>query len=340
MLMVRSAVLDGYVDLALSLGLNPQPLMRTVGIEPAAVANTDGWVSVEAIDQLLELSAAETACEDFGLRLAAARSIRTLGPLGLVAREEPDVRSALEILLRHGNLHNEALHTRLTEVNSLATIRVLAAPGASFGRQAVDLAVAATCRILRDLLHEDWKPVTACFTHPAPADVDAYHRMLGDTIDFSREFDGIIFYARDLDATNPLADPLLRPYTRQYLRSLALPGDTTADHVRRVIESLLPTQRCSAAQVARSLGMDRRTLHRHLTRTGETFSSILEAVRIELAQRYVARKDRTMSEIAGDLGFSELSAFSRWFHTRFGCAPTKWETHRSNPRPSQLPTSI
>ncbi|MCC3312913.1 AraC family transcriptional regulator [Nocardia africana] len=330
MLMVRSAVLNGYVDLALSLGLNPHPLMRTVGIDPAAVADTDGWLPAEAINRLLELSATETACEDFGLRLAAARGISTLGPIGLVAREEPDVRSALEILLRHGNLHNEALNTRLTENNGLATVRVQAAPGATLGRQAVELVVAATCRILRDLLHEDWKPLTTCFTHPAPAAVDVHHRMLSDTIDFGCEFDGIVFYGRDLDATNPLADPLLRPYTRQYLQSLAVPGDTTADQVRRAIESLLPTQRCSAAQVAHSLGMDRRTLHRHLTRTGETFSSILDTVRTDLAQRYVARQDRTMTEIAADLGFSELSAFSRWFHTRFGCAPTQWDTRTAH----------
>lgn len=331
MLMVRSAVLNGYVDLALSLGLDPRPVMRTVGIDPAATADTDGWLPAAAINQLLELSSAETGCEDFGLRLAGIRSISALGPVGLVAREEPDVRSALDILLRHSNLHNEAVHTRLTEVNGLATVRVLAVPGATLGRQGTELSVGAICRILRELQHDNWSPLAVYFTHPTPNSADLHHRMLGDHVEFGHKFNGVVFYARDLDTPNPLADPLLRPYTRKYLQSLAPLGDTTADQVRHLIESLLPTQRCSAAQVARGLGMDRSTLHRHLARDGDTFSAILDTVRIDLAQRYLAHRNRTLTEIADELGFSELSAFSRWFRQRFGCAATQWPTHDDNP---------
>ncbi|MEU0506703.1 AraC family transcriptional regulator [Nocardia sp. NPDC005998] len=321
--MVRSAVLSGYVDLALSFGLDPMLLLRSVGIGPAGLTASDTWLSAAAIDQLLERSAIETGCDDFGLRLAQRRSLSNLGPVALVAREEPDIRSALRIALRYITLHNEALRIRLIETNGLTTIHIQQAPGVSFGRQSVELAVGATCRILREFLGNAWHPVSVCFTHAAPAEPGTHNQILCPAIEFDQDFDGIVFYSRDLDAPNPLADPLLRPYAREYLRTLTPADESTADQVRAVIESLLPTQRCSAATVARQLGMDRRTLHRHLTRSGETFTTLLDATRLDLAHRYLTQHDRTLTDIATELGFSELSAFSRWFRHHTGTSPSR-----------------
>ena len=94
--------------------------------------------------------------------------------------------------------------------------------------------------------------------------------------------------------------------------------------VRALIEALLPTGRCSIVQVARSLGVDRRTVQRRLADSGETFSSLLDAVRAELAERQVPNPRRSLTEIAEALGFSGSSAFSRWFRRRFGCSPSEW----------------
>jgi AraC-like DNA-binding protein len=48
---------------------------------------------------------------------------------------------------------------------------------------------------------------------------------------------------------------------------------TMVTRVRALIEALLPAGRCSIVQVARSLGVDRRTVQRRLADSGETFSS-------------------------------------------------------------------
>jgi AraC-like DNA-binding protein len=40
----------------------------------------------------------------------------------------------------------------------------------------------------------------------------------------------------------------------------------------------------------------------------------------------VEHGQRPLNEIAGMLGFSGLSAFSRWFKNRFGRSPSKWRT--------------
>jgi AraC-like DNA-binding protein len=324
--LARYAALSGYGALSDSLGLDWQPLMRSVGLDPAGLAVQDRWIPVAAVVQLLEISAVASGREDFGLRLVEFRRLANLGPLTLVIREEPDVRRVLEMLIRYEHTYNQAMSIRLSEAEGLATIRVDLELGEPTGsRQAVDLAVGALHHIHRKLHGTRWQPLSVCFSHPAPADISSYLRIFGPVVKFQHEFAGIVLRATDLAVPNKMADPLLRPYAHQFLDSIAPPPDvTTVTRIRELIELLLPTGHCSIVQVARSLGVDRRTVHRRLADSGETFSSLLNAVRTELAERLVPNSRRSLTEIAEELGFSEPSALSRWFRGQFGCSPKEW----------------
>ncbi|MFF9321507.1 AraC family transcriptional regulator [Streptomyces sp. NPDC014735] len=329
--LVRNAALSNYVEVSQSLGIDPRSLMKHVGLNHVDLTVQDRWISGVAVAQLLELSATASHREDFGLLLAERRRFSNLGRISLVIREEPDVRSILELLVRHEYMYNEMLRSRLSGANGLATLKVSLDLGeAMAARQAVELAVGSFHRVLRTFLGTRWQPVAVCFTHSAPADTRTHRRFFGPAVEFDRDFNGIVFYASDLDTPNPMSDPLLRTYARQYFESIAVSKDTTVlDRVRELIEVLLPTGRCSIEQVACSLGVDRRTVHRHLSASGETFSSLLNATRTQLAEQLVANPRRSLTEISRLLGFSASSAFSRWFSERFGCSPREWRRQRA-----------
>ena len=91
--LARYAALNGYADLSRSLGTDPSELLRRCGLDPAGLALPDRWVPAVAVATLLERSAQASGQDDFGLRLAERRRFSNLGPLSLVIREEPDVRS-------------------------------------------------------------------------------------------------------------------------------------------------------------------------------------------------------------------------------------------------------
>ncbi|MEV6097042.1 AraC family transcriptional regulator [Nocardia sp. NPDC051981] len=334
--LARYAALSNYVELGRSVGLDPVRLVRESGLDPASLTLQDRWVPAATIADLLERSAAAAQCEDFGLRLAERRRFANLGPLSLVIREEPDVRSALRVMSRHEHMYNEALHTRLTERNGLATIRLgldIGQPGET--RQAIELAVGVLHGLLRGFLGSGWQPVEIRFAHAAPSDRSTHHRMLGPNITFGQDFNGIIIYTTDLDARNAMSDPLLRTYAQQFLGSPDLTATaTTIDRVRELIELLLPAGRCSVEQVARSLGVDRRTIHRHLAAEGETFTALLDSTRAELAQHLVTNRRHSLTEIAEMLAFSSPSNFSRWFTKRHGCSPRTW---RAQGKPTLRP---
>ena len=83
---------------------------------------------------------------------------------------------------------------------------------------------------------------------------------------------------------------------------------------QEMVTSLLPTGHATIARVASDLGTNRRTLHRQLAARGTSFTEILDASRRALVETYLADGSRSLTDIAGLLGYASLSAFSRWRH--------------------------
>jgi AraC-like DNA-binding protein len=328
--LVRVAALSGYVDVSRELGADPRELLKRVGLDIGYLTTQDRWIPGTAVARLLELSAA-AGCEEFGVRMAERRRFANLGPISLVLREEPDVRRALTLLIRYQHTFNEVLHMRLAEENGLATVRVSLDFGEPVAdRQSIELSVGTLHQVLINLLPGRWQPVAVYFTHRAPAGTAAHCRLFGPVVEFDREFNGIVFFAADLDTPNIMADPVLRDYARQFFKTVAVEADRTVpDRVSDLIEALLPTGRCSAEQVARSLGVDRRTVHRRLADSGLTFSAMLRAKRVQLAELLLANPRSSMTEISSRLGFTETSSFSRWFRVEFGCSPREWRSRET-----------
>ena len=324
--LVRSAVLSNYVEVARSVGLDPYRLMSTNGLSAACLTDPDIKVPITAVSRLLEASAALSGKADFGLRLAERRSLSNLGPMALLVREQPTVRKALEALVGYMHLHSEALLLKIHEHDDLAILTLSIDTGRPIVvRQGVELGIGFLHRSLHQLLAERWKPIAVHFSHDAPARRDAHRRFFNTTIDFNQDENGIICLLHDIEAALPASDPTLARHLQQYLDTIsARPNASMHRSVRECIEVMLASGMCSAGQVARRLGVDRRTIHRHLAAEGATFSSTLDDVRAELATRYLGSRERPLTTVAELLGFSALSAFSRWFRRHFGLSATQW----------------
>src|SRR5208282_5111425 len=277
--LVRSATLSGYVGVAQSVGLDPYRMVADDGLPPACLTDPELRIPMTSVARLLENSAARSGRPDFALMLAERRSLSNIGVLALLVREQPTIRKALEALAKYMHLHSDGLRLTIREDGDLVTIGLAVDPGRLVPiRQGVELGLGFIHKSLQQLLGRSWRPQTICFTHAAPARKDAHRRFFGTTVEFGQEFNGIVCLARDI---------------QRYLYTVApRPNATMRDNARECIYMTLPSGLCSADRVARHLGVDRRTLHRHLARERETFSSLLDAARAELAVRYIGTGDR------------------------------------------------
>ena len=325
-ILIRSASLTGFAEVARSLGLDPLAQLRAVGLDPQCLQQLDLKIPAAAVTRLLEQAAEAARVEDFGLRMAEKRQLSNLGPLALLVREEPNLRSAVHALQNYLSLHTEALRLSLEEAGGVAVIREQhISLGNSSARQAIELSLAVTHQALKGLMGSAWAPLAVHLSRPVPQDAARYQRIFAAPLQFGSELDGIVCRSRDLDAAMPSADPVTARYVRQYLDSLKVQARLAlADQVRQLIRVQLPTGRCSVSLVAQQLGRDRRTLHRQLVQQSTGYCALLEQVRREQVVRHLENPERPLSDIAGLLGFSALSAFSRWFQQQFGCSPSAW----------------
>jgi len=331
--LIRSAVLSNYVEVARSVGLDPYRMIAEFRLPPASLTDPEVKVSADAIGRLLEESAARSGKLDFGLRLADQRTVANLGALALLVREQPTIRKALDVMAGYMFLHSESLLLKVKERDGEVTLSI----GFDVNRpvpirQGVELGIGFLHRCLQQLFRERWKPQLVSFTHAAPQKKEAWRKFFGADVLFGQDFNGIVCRSRDLDAAVPAADARMAHYVQQYLDSIASRRNITMTaSVRECIYTMLPSGLCSAQTVATRLGVDRRTIHRHLARENQTFSSVLDSVRAELVTRYIENRDRPLASVAELLGFSAVSAFSRWFRNQFGCSVTDWRAGRHGP---------
>ena len=331
--MIRSASLTGYADVARAAGLEPLRMLRAAGLDRSCLDDHDIKIRAGAVRNLLEHSAEASGVEDFGLRLAAERNLSNLGPIGLIAREEPSVRQALESIGHYMRIHNESLTVRINVRSEVAIVSLDIHVGRPRpARQATELAVGVLHRIMRMFLGSKWSPDVVCFAHARPKSVAAHTKFFGSPIEFDHVFTGIVCHPRDLEAPIVTSDPVMARTARRYLDAmLERPHSEAKDVAREMICVLLPTGRCSAERVAVHMGITRRTLDRRLARNGKTFHDILEGVRAELCGRYMDSSARSLTDVANLLGFANLSSFSRWFRVRFGTKASAWSKRLAEP---------
>lgn len=120
----RAAMLTGYADIAQSLGLDAPRLIRRFGLGGLDLSDADLLIPATSAVELLEHSAIATGVEDFGLRMAAKRTLAHLGPIGVVAREEPTLRHAVKLFERHFRLYSETLILAFEDHGDIASLRL------------------------------------------------------------------------------------------------------------------------------------------------------------------------------------------------------------------------
>jgi AraC-like DNA-binding protein len=301
-------------------------MVEAVGLPPRCLNEPDFRVPAPAVQELLEECAVRGGADDFGMRLAEKNGLWTLGPLGLLMREQPTVRDALKALNQYAALHNDGYSLRIEDDGDVTVLKPTLNVGReAVKRQAVELAIGVLYRILRVLVGDSRKPLSVCLMRPAPRNRSVYRRVIDAPIQFGADFDGISCDAAILETSMTRTDPVMARYVKAYVESIASQRSISVSRkVRELLYVMIPSGHCSAAEVAQELGVDRRTLHRHLIREGSTFSDILADTRIEMAKRFLENKDRSLTAVAEFLGFSAVSAFLRWFRTHFGCTTNEW----------------
>ncbi|MFM0349730.1 AraC family transcriptional regulator [Paraburkholderia sp. RL17-347-BIC-D] len=315
----------GYPKAASEVGLNGSALMARVGLPENFADDPDSMISLDAFVRLLEISAQESGRSDFGPRAAIARGVPDYGLVSLLLREEDTLGDALQTYIAHLHHHCNGIYIELDTRfgKPFLSFQIVSDPPSI---QVMEFCACGLVQLIRWLTGADWRAEAVCHEHPRLLHTSIQSNFFRCEIRYNQVVSGILL-GRDALARKVITSPEVLRRQAKLLIAHTLGGasDQFEAQVARIMNLQLHDSKSGADAVAASLGINRRTLHRRLANNGLSYSSLLEQVRRDAAKRLVEVNSIPLAEVAEAIGFSSLSAFSRWFQGSFGCRASDWK---------------
>jgi AraC-like DNA-binding protein len=143
---------------------------------------------------------------------------------------------------------------------------------------------------------------------------------------FEAEHFGVIYSRAALAKAIPTADPVSHAEIRKFVaeRWHFLQPDIL-DRVMRVLVPSVLAGAPSLKATADLLVMHPRTLNRALEKLGFSFRDAVNEARFEMASQLLRDTRVSVGSLAQILGYSEVSAFTRFFTGMAGRSPSEWK---------------
>jgi len=326
--LIRATSLWGYEDLVTDLGGDPEALLSRFHITSEVARQEDAFVPFESLVRLLETTASELDCPDFGLRLSRWQGLDVLGPIAVIARNTPTVQEALEAIAHYLYVHSPALRLSLRPHqpgSDLTFVYELTELDLADVRQGYELSMAFVVRIIRLLSGTTAGPSSVSFLHEQIGADEAYRDALDCPVHFEQTWCGfelpLGLASREIDS----AHPETRRVATRYLESEHSAGTATLkERVVELTRALLPTGGCTIDVIADQLNMNPRTLQRRLRDEGVRYQDLIENERRRQAAKYLAEPGLHLSQITGLLGYAEQSTLNRSCRRWFGKTPRQY----------------
>lgn len=318
----RAGSLVGLPELAASLGADLPAAMRHVGLSPQLLRKPDERVPFDQICALFGHCATAWGTPDLGLRMTIANQIDMLGPIALVTRVEPTIRSALAAMAQNLIVHSNAFTISLEETDDVAAISADFHCHPRGIDQYAMATVAVICGVLRQLTDRQARIVEVSLHQPQGAITPAMRQRFGHPLHFGAERNAVWFGRAVLDKAITRSDHAFHDLIARYLRSSRdeLSG-RLADRVRREISRQMETGDCGLVQVARALRIEPRSLQRGLSAEGTSFRELLDDWRRARAMSLITRTTLPLSQVSLAVGYADQSIFSRAFQRWYGAGP-------------------
>jgi AraC-like DNA-binding protein len=306
-------------------GLDPKPLFKKYGVDPAIRFDTNARVSSSKIDLIRAEAAQHSKDPFFGLREGEYTRPSHIGALGFAWLASTSLQSAFARLQRYIKVIHDKMVIETEQRNGVFVVAVesLESSAIAFHRDSADLAVLA--KMCRHIYGDKWNPVLVTLKHPTPSDTSLYFSYFRCPVEFNSKKNSLHIDQQQaqkrLSGSNKQLAQLNDHIVVRYLASLN--RDDIINQVKSTILARLGEGGVTESCVAETLHTSTRNLNRKLAKDGTNFKNLLIEIRTELAEQYIHDESLTLTEISYMLGFSEISSFSRAYRRWTGHSPSE-----------------
>jgi AraC-like DNA-binding protein len=330
---LTEAVVRHVAEQAALRGLDASALLARAGVDASTPCSPTRHVSAQGYLAMWELILAAGQPLTAALDIGRAYRIERIEALGFLALTSRTLGEAFQRFARFRAQYNRGSRWSVDDEDD-AHVRLTWTPWAEpratpRARAAADAhALAEMVGSAAQLAGAPIRPVSVALAHEGPG--LAAYRALGARLTPGAPYTGLVVPREVLELPCRLADPALGAWFEKVCQDRAQeePTSLVAELEAQLLHAL-GSGEPTMAQLARALGQSPRTLRRHLEAEGTSFSALLDRVRRELAEAYLARQGLALAEIAGLLGFQDTGAFLRAFRRWHGTTPGQWRRARA-----------
>jgi len=319
-------------------GIDPRALLPTANLKIQQIDDVSVRLAVRDQIRFLNLVAVALQDDHLGFHLAQPPDLREFGFLYYVSASSEILGDALYRLARYSGIVNEGVSLKCLDDGNFGISFHYVGVGRHLDRHQIEFFVTILVRLCRRLTGIRLVPTRVRLTHRLEGEPSELIEFFGTKVEFGAPVDEVLFAPAIRDMPVVSADRYLnkllikccdealdrRPSKRSPFRA----------SVENAIAPLLPHGKAKLDEIARRLGVSERTLARRLAAERLTFSAVLERLKFDLAERYLADKDLSISQVAWLLGYQEASSLTHAFKRWTGVTPRKARARKANWRPS------
>jgi AraC-like DNA-binding protein len=315
---------------AKAAGLDLALLSKKAGLTLRQIE--DPSVRIKVRDQISFLNLAAEALQDdlLGFHLALPSDLRELGLLYYVSASSETLGEALQRATRYSLIVNEGVSLTYVDGKDVSITFDYVGVSRHLDRHQIEFFVTVLVRLCRQLTGLRVVPARVKLTHRRDGAVAEFLEFFGRDFEFHASADEVTFATTirqmPVVSADPFLNKLLIAYCEEALARRPANLGSFRSSVENAIVSLLPHGEASAGEIARRLGVSRRTFARRLSLEGVSFSQVLQELRFDLAERYLNDESLSISQIAWLLGYQEVSAFTHAFKRWTGRTPREART--------------
>lgn len=321
-----AAYLKVFLQHADAARLSLPALLEGTGLDEQALLSSEEGVGFDQLLQVLDRVTHHLG-EGWHLSLAARLGVPAHGPLGFAVVTAPDLRAAVDVLIRYLGIRGPFLWPAGAIEGQCYVIRFYESMDMGPQRRLlVELALLSVQGLIERPLGRTIQGAQLALALPPPSYRDSLEQAFHADLGFSARRHSLRFPVSWLDEACALHDEAMHRYLLgrcdEELQLMA--GGLPAEIAVRQALLATPGRMPGLEEVAARQNLSSRTLIRRLKHGNTSYRAIRDGVRKTLAADYLANSDMPVSRIAYRLGYQDPSNFGRAFRAWFGLAPGQY----------------
>jgi AraC-like DNA-binding protein len=312
-------------------GCDARAIFKQAGLEPQRLGDCNARYSEAAMQKLWALAIEASGDANFAYKVGRQWRPTTFHALGYTWLACTTLAEGLKLLERYSRVVNSGITVSFQQSGRCGEIVIhIHYHEIVIHQGAHDAALGALMTMLRMLMGESYSPmeIHCLFTRPATA--IGFEHDLRCPILYDMPASKILFDNADLHRRLPGANAELQKINEDLLleKMHQLDRACMVTRVTQAINKELPTGEVHEKDIAASLGVSLRTMQRRLAEQQQSFRQLLDEIRQQLAEQYLANSRLSLNEITYLLGFANQANFTRAFARWHGMPPSSYRQQR------------